>query len=134
MSVVASKVTRFGFGPFLGAVLGLGMLLGGCVETGSDVDDDVDSEQVGELKDELLAGDSELDEVDGESELEDVDGDGDIDVNDIELLLDRKAATHSEPGSENSLGAPGQGNDPSPQPWQPHDDDSATDPDTSYSF
>lgn len=113
MSVVASKLARFGFGPLLGALLGLGLLLGGCAENSPDVDDEVDTEQVGELNEALLAGEIELD---------DVDGDGDIDAEDLEeLLLDLQAVQRSNPGEENGIGVPQDGNDPSPQPWSPED-------------
>ena len=113
---VVSKLSRFGFGPLMGALLGLGLVLSGCAENSPDVDDEVDTEQVGELNDALLAGDVELD---------DVDGDGDIDADDIEeLLADLQAFERTQPGEENSFGAPGEGNDPSPNPWNPSDDDS----------
>lgn len=111
-----SKLARFALGPLMGALLGLGLLLGGCAENSPDIDDEVDTEQVGDLNDALLAGEIELD---------DVDGDGDIDADDMEeLLLELQASKRSRPGDENGFGAPGDndGNDPSPQPWAPGDE------------
>jgi len=102
----------------VGALLGLGMLLGGCFPTepglsGGEGDESVGSENLGEVSEAVLAG---------EIELEDVDGDGDIDSDDVEeLLLDLQEAARSKPGSEQGVGPSGEGNDPSPQPW--HDDD-----------
>jgi hypothetical protein len=123
MSVVASKSSRLVRGSLMGALLGLGLLLGGCVENGPDVDGQVDTEQVGDLDDALL---------EGEIVLDDVDGDGDIDSDDIEeLLLDlQEAAGQQAPGSDKMLGAPDEGHDPSPQPWTPgHDGDPEKDAD-----
>ncbi len=110
-----SKLARFGLGPLMGALLGLGLLLGGCAENSPDVDDEVDVEQVGELNDALLAGEVELD---------DVDGDGDIDADDMEeLLIDLQTNKRGGPGEENAFGTPTDGNDPSPQPWIPNEGD-----------
>ncbi|NUP08178.1 MAG: hypothetical protein HOW73_19185 [Polyangiaceae bacterium] len=122
MSVVStSKLARVRRGALWAALLGIGMVLGGCVENEPDVDDEADTEQVGGADDALVSDDVD---DEGSIELDDADAHGDIGNADLEepiQQLESSELRESDPAE--GIGAPRESHDPSPQPWQPVDDD-----------